>query len=318
MILLFIFLDGVGIGKDDPSSNPFSRANLPNLNCLLGERRLTDELTFPVVTEGATLIALDTSMGVEGLPQSATGQAALLSGINVPLALKYHYGPKPNPEVASFIKDGNLFSSLMNRGKHVTLLNAYPPRYFDGIESGRRLPGAIAMAAYRAGVRLNTKDDLYAGQALSADFTGQGWRDQLGYSDAPVLSPSDAGKQAVRLAIQFDFSLFEYWLTDIVGHHQDMAQACLLLETFDQVLGGLLESWDDNQGIILITSDHGNLEDLSTRRHTLNPVPLLLVGVPELRQRFLDTILNTQEAHQAPDLTRVAPAIIEFLTLTGY
>ena len=76
----------------------------------------------------------------------------------------------------------------------------------------------------------------------------------------------------------FDFTLFEYWLTDYAGHEQDMQAACDLLVTFDQVLGGLLDAWDDNSGLILVTSDHGNLEDLATHRHTSNPVPALLVG----------------------------------------
>ena len=48
-----------------------------------------------------------------------------------------------------------------------------------------------------------------------------------------------------------------------------------LLETLDTVFGSLLSTWDYENGLILLTSDHGNLEDLSTRRHTRNDVPLL-------------------------------------------
>jgi bisphosphoglycerate-independent phosphoglycerate mutase (AlkP superfamily) len=98
-------------------------------------------------------------------------------------------------------------------------------------------------------------------------------------------------------------TFFEYWLSDYAGHEQDMAAACSLLETFDQVLCGLLEAWDDDQGLILITSDHGNLEDLSTRRHTANPVPALVIGAKAFRQRFI------AELH---DLTDVTPAILDF------
>lgn len=52
----------------------------------------------------------------------------------------------------------------------------------------------------------------------------------------------------------------------------------------------------------MLTSDHGNLEDLSTRRHTANPVPGLVIGAPALRARF------TRELN---DLTDVTPHILE-------
>ena len=120
-----------------------------------------------------------------------------------------------------------------------------------------------------------------------------------------MLSPVAAGERLAKLAADQDFSLFEYWLSDYAGHSQDMEAACRLLETFDQVLGGLLAGWDDANGLILLTSDHGNLEDLSTRRHTMNPVPALVIGAPDLRRRF------TTGLH---DLTGVAPAIMDFLT----
>jgi 2,3-bisphosphoglycerate-independent phosphoglycerate mutase len=84
-----------------------------------------------------------------------------------------------------------------------------------------------------------------------------------------------------------DFAFFEYWLSDYAGHRQDMSQATELLTSFDQVLGGLLNTWEDDKGLILLTSDHGNLEDLRTRRHTENPVPALLIGDSKLRQEFI-------------------------------
>jgi hypothetical protein len=304
MKLLFLFLDGVGLGVNNPQQNPFARANLPALLDLLDGRRML-QTNAPLESRRATLLALDACLGVPGLPQSATGQAVLLTGQNVPALLGYHYGPKPNPPVAQFLANGNLFSRLNNAGRRVAFLNAFPPGYFDGIHSGRRLYAAIAQAAVNAGLPLGTLDDLRKGRALSADFTAQGWRERLGLPNTPVLAPFDAGERLAGLASVQDFSLFEYWLSDYAGHSQDMDAACRLLETFDQVLAGLLAGWDDASGLILITSDHGNLEDLSTRRHTSNPVPALLIGAPELRRRFITRL---------HDLTDVAPAIVDFLT----
>jgi len=153
MKILFLFLDGVGLGANDPDINPFARAVLPNLKSLLQGKTLQYEAA-PFVGERATLLALDACLGVEGLPQSATGQATLLTGTNVPAMLGYHYGPKPNLLIAQFLKNGSLFSKLGKNGKQAILINAYPPSYFDAIKSGRRIYSAIPLAVTSAGLSL--------------------------------------------------------------------------------------------------------------------------------------------------------------------
>jgi hypothetical protein len=298
MRILFLFLDGVGLGADDPAINPFARAQMPHLHRLLGGRKFLAD-SAPFAGERASLLALDANLGVPGLPQSATGQAVLLTGVNVPATLGYHYGPKPNPATAAFLQDGGLFGALTRAGKRAALVNAYPPGYFDGINSGKRIFSAIPLAVTRAGLPLFDTEALRAGRAISADFTAQGWRERLNLPDMPVLSQPEAGARLAELATNLDFAFFEYWLSDYAGHGQDMETALRLLADLDTVLGSLFAAWDDDQGLILLTSDHGNLEDLSTRRHTANPVPLLLVGNESARRGFAGVT----------DLTGVAPAI---------
>ena len=311
MKVLFLFLDGVGLGENDPEINPFAKVDLPNLENLLAGNKLLMEATTPnsatsngLVTERATLIALDAGLGVDGLPQSATGQAALITGINVPSEIGYHYGPKPNKEVAVYLRNGNIFCTLSEQGYKSALLNAYPPGYFSAIQSGRRLYSAIPLAVTSAGIPLKTLEDLMEGKALSADFTAQGWRERLDLPDTPVITPSQAGARLAELSEEYHLAFFEYWLSDYAGHSQDMQAARSLLSTFDQMLGGLLENWDDEKGLILITSDHGNIEDLSTRRHTANPVPALVVGDLKLRGEFVQGM---------QDITGVAPAILRLM-----
>jgi hypothetical protein len=298
MRVLFIFMDGIGLGANDPETNPLARAKMPNLNQLLEGRSWLKEAA-PFHGESASLLAVDPAVGVSGLPQSATGQAILLTGINIPAELGYHYGPKPNPEVAAFLKEATLFSRFVKEGKKAALLNGYPPRYFDGIDSGKRLYSSIPLSVVNAGLPLFRHDDLFAGRALSADFTGEGWRSMLGFKDAPVMDPTQAGQKLGALAKEYDFSLFEYWASDYAGHKQQMENAIQLMETFDKVLAGLTEAWDEN-GLILVTSDHGNMEDLSTRRHTDANVPALVIGNKTARDEF------TQDMK---DLTQIAPAI---------
>lgn len=302
MHILFLFLDGVGLGIDDPFINPFSRADMPHLRALLGGQKLLAS-TAPYHGERASLLALDASLGVDGLPQSATGQAVLLTGKNVPAEIGYHYGPKPDKATAAHLEDGGLFGTLVRSGKRAHLINAYPEGYFRGIDSGKRLYSSIPLAVTKAGLTLQRADDLLAGRAISADFTAAGWRERLGYPDFPVLSTAEAGKRLTDLAAGLDFAFFEYWLTDYAGHEQDMQAAVSLLEQVDEVLGGLFDTWDDSDGLILLTSDHGNIEDISTRRHTANPVPLLLVGTSSAREKFA----------RLTDLTGVAPAILNLL-----
>jgi hypothetical protein len=305
MKFLFLFMDGVGLGEANPRTNPLAAAKMPHLTALLDGRSLLAGLS-PLETDRASLRELDAVMGVDGLPQSATGQAALLTGKNVAKRIGRHYGPKPNQPVRDILAEGTLFSALSNAGYRAALLNAYPDGYFTAIESGKRLHAAISQSVVNAGIPLYGQAELFSGQALSADFTGEGWRDRLKLNDVPIYSQQEAGEKLAELTTEVDLAFFEFWPSDYAGHRQDREDAIALLEHFDGVLGGLLSAWDDQSRLVLITSDHGNLESLNTRRHTTNPVPALVIGAPELRHQF------TQDLHTLADIT---PAILQFYPL---
>jgi len=319
MKILFIFLDGVGLGSDDPQVNPFIQASMPNLTNLLEGAKLIAKDQNPGAsscqpirhTKRASLLPVDATLGVEGLPQSATGQASLLTGKNVSAMLGAHEGPKPSPQVMAILQQGTLFSHFTDNGQIASLLNAYPPHYFHSLQRGYRLPGAIAQSAIYAGIPLKTHTDLQQGNAISADFTAAGWHDHLGLSDTPVLDLQQSGERLAALSRNCTLAFFEYWLTDVAGHKQDMLTACNLLEQLDSVIGSLVHDWEDEEGLILITSDHGNLEDLGTRRHTLNDVPLLLIGSPALRDRFMDGLFQASGSRQELNLTDITPAILQ-------
>ena len=271
------FMDGVGLGGPDPAVNPFVSAAMPNLRDLLGDGwylagrgRLT--------TACASLAPTDANLGVDGRPQSATGQATILTGRNVSRLIGEHYGPKPNGAVSDVIREGTLFHEVVHAGGRAALITPYPEGYFAAIESGRRLLSAVPLAATSAGLPLMGADELRAGRAVSPDFTGDGWRNHLGYNDMPALSLRDAGRQIATIASQYDFSFFEHWPTDQTGHRGTLDEAVAHLETIDAVMGGLLEAWDEARGLLIITSDHGNLEEKGHRQHTRNPVPTILFG----------------------------------------
>ena len=272
------FLDGVGLGSADAKINPFVQAHMPNLAQALGcdDWYLCEKGI--VTSDRATIVPTDATLSMPGKPQSATGQATILSGRNVPLLVGEHYGPKPNGAVTNVIREGTLFSEVYNAGRSAALLTPYPQGYFDAINSGKRLYSAVPQAVTDAGWPLFTYDDLKAGRAVSPGFTNEGWRDLLGYSEIEIFSLHEAGRRIAAIARGYDFSFFEHWPSDRSGHRGSLAEAIGHLERIDEVVGGLLAEWWDEHGVLIITSDHGNIEEKDHRQHTRNPVPTIIVG----------------------------------------
>ncbi len=306
--VIFLFLDGVGLGGDDPAVNPLVAASLPTLSTLL-DKRPVEAVTGRLSTAHAELIPTDATLGVAGRPQSATGQATILTGLNAAARLGEHYGPRPDARVRRVLDEGNLFRRLGDADCSAYFCNAYPQRYFDNIDSGRRLLSAVPYAATQAGQRLATADNLRDGSALAADFTNQGWRDELGYTDVPVYTPEEAGRQLWRIAQPHRFVFFEHWLTDLLGHRGQLELAVDILQRFDGFLAGLLAASQASnalaQTLILISSDHGNVENCADRKHTRNPVPTILLGTDAATRRTL--------AAHIGDLADLAPTIERFL-----
>lgn len=280
-------MDGIGLGDDDPSINPFASAQTPTLNALAGGKRWLRDAGRQK-TERSIFIPTDPRMGVPGRPQSASGQAAILTGRNVPALIGEHYGPRPNEAIRELLAEDNFFKQVVAQGKRAALIEAYPPQFHRAINSGKRLRSSYQQAVYEAGLPLFGEDSIYAGEALAVDWTGEGWRTQLGYRDTPLYSPFEAGQRMVTIARRYDFAFFSHWLTDVLGHRGTLDAGVRLLETFDRVMEGALAAWDDREGLMIITSDHGNFEDMSHSKHTENDVPTVIIGAE--REAFADKI----------------------------
>lgn len=275
--VLFVFLDGVGFGEDNPAVNPLVAGRYPTLERLTGGKKLIASFGR-YATALADIVPLDAVMGVEGRPQSATGQASLLTGVNVPQAIGEHYGPRPDDRIRSLVKASNLFVDVQAMGQSATFVNAYPSGFFASVERGKRLLSAIQFAAVSSGLRLHTLTDIVEGRALSADYNNIGLRKHFGFDDIPVYSAEEAGRQLWRIAQPHAFTLHDHWISDEIGHHQDLERAVKNFSVIDGVLGGLLEQADLSNTLIVVVSDHGNVEDCSHGKHTLNPALCLLIG----------------------------------------
>ncbi|MCY4147575.1 MAG: hypothetical protein OXF90_14070 [Chloroflexi bacterium] len=272
-----LFLDGIGLGADDPLRNPFAVAQTPHMRSLSnGQRWLARTRTQQ--SERAIFVPTDARLGVAGRPQSGTGQAALLTGVNVPKRVGRHYGPKPDATTRSIIREHSLFMRLRAGGRSARLLTAYPERLQRDWQRGKTLRSSIQLADFVANGAHFGIDDLRQRRALTAEWTTEGWRRHMKLDDLPDYSHAAAGRLLAELSGGYDFAFHSHWTTDRIGHRGTLALGVDLLERFDALLGGLLAAWDDEAGLIVITSDHGNMEDLGTRRHTLNAVPTVIVG----------------------------------------
>jgi 2,3-bisphosphoglycerate-independent phosphoglycerate mutase len=303
MKVLMLFLDGVGIGAGDSRVNPFFAAGLSVLRSLCGE--LPTLSNSFLQNERATIVPLDANLGIAGLPQSGTGQTALFTGENASQLIGKHFGPYPYSTLRPVIRDRNVFRQMLDAGKKPYFANAYPQKFFDYFRDKQTRLTVTTLSCSYCDMALHEADALGRGRAISGDVTNAGWP-RMGYPDMELIAAEEAGRRLVRLLSENDFVLFEYWRTDKAGHSENMEHAIEALEQTDDLLRGIVETLDTETCMLLITSDHGNIEDMSTKVHTRNPVPAILYGC---RHDVFATLLKRQ-----PDLTGVTPALMHFIT----
>jgi 2,3-bisphosphoglycerate-independent phosphoglycerate mutase len=273
---LLVFVDGIGFGRPGPQ-NPFDGTPLEVLGPLAGH---------PCQIDGVELVAVDATLGHAGLPQSATGQAAIFTGVDaVALSGGHHRSGYPTPTLRGLIQREGFLGKARARGQRGEFLNAYDrgraeqiARVLEGKAppSRRHPPSSSSVAALANGGSLATFDDARRGRAATFDLTGELLR--AAGIDAPVVSIKQAALAVAAGAAEADLSLFEMFLTDSAGHAQDTEWARDEAVRTDRFLVELMAAIDPREQLVVVTSDHGNLEDLSVRTHTRAPVPLLAFG----------------------------------------
>lgn len=109
----------------------------------------------------------------------------------------------------------------------------------------------------------------------------------------------------------FDLIIVNYANGDMVGHTGDLSAAIKAAEAVDESLARLEKAIIDVGGVMLVTADHGNLEQMSDpdtgsehTQHTLNVVPFIMVNAP-------DYVHGLDEGR----LSDVAPTLLRLLEL---
>lgn len=293
--VLFIFIDGLGIGPQDPASNPLATFDGRVLRFFLNQA-----VSLP---RSGLCLATDSRLGVKGLPQSATGQTTLFTGRNAARQIGRHLQGFPNEPLRLLLAEYSIFRRLKSRGLRVSFANTYTPRFF---QKRPRWLSATTVMCETAGVDFFRLEDLLEQRSLFADFTNRLLQRQD--LDVPLRTPAEAARILVEMSRSFDFCLYEYFLTDWVGHRGSFEQAVSLLRELDEFLAAVLETMDLDRASLVVSSDHGNIEDMARKQHTLNPVPTLLWG-PIQRQfgRFTEAF----------SLEGVTPTLEHFLAGEG-
>jgi len=291
-----VFLDGVGIGKKDFEYNPFFKYGFRAFENILGKIPSLDNPV--IIKDDCYLFPADANLGVDGLPQSGTGQVSLFCGVNAAKIAGMHYGPQPHSATIPVLKEQNIL--VYFRDKYTSYFaNAYPKLFFDYLKSGRSRLSATTLTCKLNGIRLNRVTEVKNGKAITAELTNERWNARLGYN-LPVIKPKSAARRLLRIARRYKFTLFEYYLSDHIGHLRLAKDFEKIFTEIDEFLFTLMSEADRKNMTLIICSDHGNLEDLSTKTHTRNPSLTITAG------RNAEKLFA-----EIKDITRVKPAIIK-------
>ena len=283
MKLIYLFVDGLGL-REPAADNPVNSEVCPTL------WRLIERHSKPI----------DACLGIDGPPQSATGQATMFTGVNCPKAMGRHCEGFPGPALRKIVETDNLFLKLKKIGKKIRFADAYLIDSVDELVL-RRFKSVTTVMALTIPDSVATADDLIADNALMQDLTRETIQDR--YPNIPIIPPQRAAEHLFKIALANDCTLYEFFQSDVAGHSMDYARACAVLRVYDRFLAALTRYAEAAGITILRTSDHGNIESMNERGHTLNPVPFIVVGPKEEEIR-----------NDVKSLVDVTPAIIKYFS----
>jgi len=259
--VIYLFVDGLGL-REPAADNPVNSEVCPTL------WRLIERHSKPI----------DACLGIDGPPQSATGQATMFTGVNCPKAMGRHCEGFPGPALRKIVEEDNIFLQLTKSGKKIRFADAY---LIDSVDElvARRFKSVTTVMALTVPESVATADDLLADNALMQDLTRETIQDR--YPNIPIIPPQRAAEHLFYIALKNDFTLYEFFQSDVAGHSMDYTRACAVLRVYDRFLAALTRYAEAAGITIILTSDHGNIESMNERGHTLNPVPFIAVGPKE-------------------------------------
>ncbi|MFA6466325.1 MAG: 2,3-bisphosphoglycerate-independent phosphoglycerate mutase [Patescibacteria group bacterium] len=146
----------------------------------------------------------------------------------------------------------------------------------------------------------------------------------VSYDQKPAMSSRELTSkinQAVKEG-QYDFIVANYASPDMVGHTGNIQATIEAIEILDQLIGELVDTVLSYNGLVLITADHGNAENLYdlqsgeiNKEHSNNPVPFFIIGDDFAGKSVLAGNVGTDLSHVTPVgvLADVPPTILKIM-----
>ena len=264
--VIIIFIDGVGVGENSPEYNPccYSRTGIFSLS--------TNTLPYD-----GKFYPIDAQLGVNGLPQSATGHTTLYTGINAARLISKHLYGFPNQALRDLLRKYSIFVRLKNQGYRCKFINAFRPVFFTTPEIFKNLHMSATTEMNRyCGFKFADFKQIKMGCALYHDYTNTEPREK-GFN-IPEFSAKKAAEILISQSELHNLILYEYFLTDFAGHSRDKKRAIAEIHKVENLIMSVLELMNFNTTCLVVVSDHGNIEDLRTKSHTKNPAFLAVWG----------------------------------------
>jgi len=107
------------------------------------------------------------------------------------------------------------------------------------------------------------------------------------YDQKPEMSAFEITNRLIKEIKndKYDFIVVNYANADMVGHTGNKGATIKAIETIDKCVGQLVDTVLAENGVAVLTADHGNAEELINlqtgvidKEHSTNPVPLIIVG----------------------------------------
>lgn len=291
--IILLFIDGFGIGEKS-KYNPFSSVKSIYLSHFKTEFKSNVK---DCSKHNFIVFALDPLLDVEGIPQSATGQSSIFTGINTAKILNQHLMGFPNKQLRILLMRNNLLLSLKRRGLKTKFINAYPlfaeelskgwlkvdkngnfvlREKSENLKKFLKRVSVTTLLALSIEQRFYGLSDLINKRTIYHDFTNE-FLIERGI-DVPEFSPEIAANILIKNISKYDLILYEYFLTDKIGHTSAMKRAIKVAQNLDLFLRNIVENINLKKISIIVFSDHGNFEDLSIKTHTKNYMPLIHIG----------------------------------------
>jgi len=137
--------------------------------------------------------------------------------------------------------------------------------------------------------------------------------DVKSYDQTPAMSSAKlAGEVLNNLAEnKYDVTVLNFAAPDMVGHTGNLAAGIICCHEVDKYLGKIVKAYLKMNGTVLVTADHGNIEEMVNLKtgeidteHTSNPVPFVLVN---------KSLPGKAKLRSGGILGDVAPTILELL-----